>query len=138
MLLGNPADAEDALQEVFVRAMRAVDAFRGESSPMTWLYRISTNHCLNVLRANRRRRTGMEKRAADASFNSYAPPESIEDLAAIREILPAFDREIQALAVMYFLDGMSQQEVADEIGLSVPTVRKRLNQFIQRAKKRLK
>lgn len=138
MLLGNPADAEDALQEVFIRVMRARDTFRGESSPMTWLYRISTNHCLNVLRAGRRRRTGMQKRASDASFDSCTPPESVEDLAAIREILPSFDRDVQELAVLYFIDGMSQQEAANETGLSVPTVRKRLNEFIEKAKKRLK
>jgi RNA polymerase sigma-70 factor (ECF subfamily) len=138
MLLGNPADAEDALQEVFIRAMRAQDTFRGESSPMTWLYRISTNHCLNVLRAGRRRHAGMQKRASDASFDSHTSPESVEDLAAIREILPSFDRDVQELAVLYFIDGMSQQEAANATGLSVPTVRKRLNEFIEKAKKRLK
>jgi RNA polymerase sigma-70 factor (ECF subfamily) len=137
MLLGNPADAEDALQEVFIRALRARDGFRGESSPMTWLYRISTNHCLNILRAGRRRRAGMQKRAADVSFETHTPPESVEDLAVIREILPSFDRDVQELAVLYFVDGMSQQEVANETGLSVPTVRKRLNEFIGKAKKRL-
>ena len=55
-LLGNDEDAKEATQEVFLRVMRTTRAFAGESSVGTWLYRITTNHCLNTLRDKRRRR----------------------------------------------------------------------------------
>ena len=42
-LLGNDADAQDAMQEVFMKVMRSSDDFRGAASPMTWLYRVTTN-----------------------------------------------------------------------------------------------
>lgn len=53
-LMGNPQDAEDITQDVFVRAMQAYDRFRGDANPGTWLYRIAVNQCLNVRRRKRR------------------------------------------------------------------------------------
>ncbi len=50
-MLGNPADAEDLLQEIFLSAHRKLDRFRGESALGTWLYRLATNHCLDYLRS---------------------------------------------------------------------------------------
>ena len=55
-ILGDEEAAQDAAQEVFMRAMTKGHAFRGESSPVTWLYRITTNYCLNQIRDKSRRR----------------------------------------------------------------------------------
>lgn len=52
--MGNPQEAEDITQDVFVRAMQAYDRFRGDADPGTWLYRIAVNQCLNVRRRKRR------------------------------------------------------------------------------------
>ena len=52
-LLGSDADAQDAAQETFIRAWRGLGRFRGESAVSTWLYRIVTNRCLNVIAARR-------------------------------------------------------------------------------------
>src|SRR5688500_609647 len=50
-MVGNPADAEDLLQEVFLAAHRKLEGFRGESALGTWLYRLASNHCLDYLRS---------------------------------------------------------------------------------------
>ena len=50
-MVGNPADAEDLLQEIFLSAHRKLDSFRGESALGTWLYRLATNQCLDHLRS---------------------------------------------------------------------------------------
>jgi len=55
-ILGSLTDAEDAVQETLLAAWRGLDGFEGRSSPRTWLYRIATNRCLNLLRAAGRRR----------------------------------------------------------------------------------
>src|SRR3989337_1865737 len=52
-LLRDPSQAEDAMQEVFAKALQSYDGFRAESSPLTWLMKIATHHCLNLLRAER-------------------------------------------------------------------------------------
>jgi RNA polymerase sigma-70 factor (ECF subfamily) len=137
VLLGNDADAEEALQEVFVKAMRSMDGFRGESSLLTWLYRIATNHCLNMLRSRRRHREHLRQ---NQEAQTVMPAESglaiVENVSIIRELLHGVDRRSQELAILYFVDGMNQEEAARETGLSVPTVRKYLERFIQKARKR--
>src|SRR3954464_8205487 len=50
-MLGNPTDAEDLLQEIFLSAHRKLDGFRGDAAQGTWLYRLATNHCLDYLRS---------------------------------------------------------------------------------------
>jgi RNA polymerase sigma-70 factor (ECF subfamily) len=61
-LLGNPADAEDLLQEIFMAAHRKLDTFRGESALGTWLYRLATNLCLDHLRS----RSGRSSQVTDS------------------------------------------------------------------------
>src|SRR3989338_5779947 len=55
--LGNAAEADDAAQEVFIKAYRGLSGFRGGSSFSTWLYRITVNHCRDLLRSGGRGRT---------------------------------------------------------------------------------
>ena len=54
-LLGNPEDAEEATQEIFIRVFRSVGEFREQSQLTTWLYQITTNYCLNLIRDRSRR-----------------------------------------------------------------------------------
>jgi RNA polymerase sigma-70 factor, ECF subfamily len=56
-MLGSAFDAEDAVQEVMLRALRAADGFAGRSSLRSWLYRIATNVCIDMLRGRKRRAT---------------------------------------------------------------------------------
>ncbi len=135
VLLGNQADAEDALQEVYVKALHALDSFKGESSPMTWLYRIATNHCLNVIRSNKRRNIRHQRQAAFGDFPKSVSAEKMEVAAIVRQVLPRFNEKTQRMAICYFVDGMGQEEIATQEGLSVPTVRKRLKSFIAKANK---
>ena len=59
-MLASPFEAEDAVQETFIRAWKAVDSFEGRSSLRSWLYRIATNVCLDMLRSNERRARPMD------------------------------------------------------------------------------
>ncbi len=125
------------MQEVFVKAYRSLGRFRGEAAPSSWLYRISTNHCLNLLRSRKRRRRRLERQAAESALLERVDADKLEAVAAVRELLPRFDRRTQQMAIYYFVDGMSQQEVAAQVGASVPTVRKYLKKFIERANRRV-
>src|SRR5690242_5889615 len=87
-LLGDESTAWDAVQEVFMRIMRSSDAFRNQASPMTWIYRITTNYCLNVLRDGSRRRAGMLRHAAEPRELAAQSPEQKIATAELLAQLP--------------------------------------------------
>ena len=135
-LLGDEQSAWDATQDVFLKADKARAGFEGRSAWRTWLTRIATNHCLNVIRAQKVRRGKGRLAVEDLDRERSAAPKS-ERAALARGVLALFDPVTQQAAIHYFVDEMSQSEVAEAVGLSVPTVRKRLRQFVQRARQEL-
>jgi RNA polymerase sigma-70 factor (ECF subfamily) len=134
-LLGNHADAEEATQEVFIRAFRAADAFQGQSQVTTWLYRITTNYCLNQLRDRRRRRELFAEQVAPAPPGG---PPSPGDVVLLRRLLSEADEEQARAAIYVHLDGMTHEEVADLLGVSRRTVGNLLARFHEWASHRLK
>jgi RNA polymerase sigma-70 factor (ECF subfamily) len=130
-LLGDDEAAWDALQEVFVRALRTRRAFRHQSSPTTWLYRITTNYCFNVLRDAGRRRDKMRQFAPETAAN---PDRELPDLRlTIGEILARLPTELCEIAVYHHVDHMSHDEIAAVMGVSRRTIGNRLKEFQQRA-----
>ncbi len=130
-LLKDRARAEDAMQDVFARAFTNHRGFRNEASPLTWLMKIATHHCLNELRSERagwRRLFEREQRARPQHDGSH---EQMELREQVRAVLGRFDAETQAAAIHYHVDEMTLEEVAALLGRSVPTIRKRLQHFAQ-------
>ena len=144
-LLKERSKAEDAMQDVFAKALGSAAAggsggeaaFRGESSPLTWLMTIATNHCLNLIRAERapwRRKfeeqeVGRAERAALDGGGTAAGPRLFENREAVRKLLARADLETQAAAIHYYVDEMTLEEVSAVLGRSIPTIRKRLEVF---------
>jgi RNA polymerase sigma-70 factor (ECF subfamily) len=140
-LLGSAFDADDAVQETMVRAWRRQDSFEGRSSVQSWLYRIATNVCLDMLRSRRRRAVPMdldldavEWPTDDRSLTGVDPA----DVAATRDevrlalvaalrALPARQRSVLILREVL---RWSAPEVADLLGTSVASV----NSALQRAR----
>jgi RNA polymerase sigma-70 factor (ECF subfamily) len=132
-LLGDEHAAQDMVQEVFMKAIRAFETFRGESSLTTWLYQVTTNHCLNAIRDGARRRRALERRMAPVE--SVAA--SVEDRVGVDQLLQQLPRELAEVAIYYYVDQMNQDEIAQLLGISERTVRNRLRDFKEAARDRL-
>lgn len=129
-LLKDRAKAEDAMQDVFAKALVSLPAFRAEASPLTWLMKIATHHCLNLLRAERAPWHKRFRRQQEARpIGDARGPQLVEDREAVRKLLDKMDAETAAAAVHYYVDEMTLDEIAALLGRSVPTIRKRLETF---------
>ena len=136
-ILGKESDAEEAMQEVFIRALKGAEAFDGRSQISTWLYRITTNYCLNVLRNRKRRRELYEERVS-GTLPTAAQARRPEALIVVRRLLEDVPDPAWATAVSYvIMDGMSQEEAAEHLGVSRRTVGNLIDRFTQWAQERL-
>ena len=72
-MLGSPFDAEDAVQDAFVRAWRGRDRFEGRAAMRSWLYRIATNVCLDALKSRQRRMRPMDLGPSSTADSTLGP-----------------------------------------------------------------
>ena len=128
-VLKDRSKAEDAMQDVFAKALTHFASFRAEASPLTWLIKIATHHCLNILRADRAGWHARFERETRARNASDPGPQVFEMRELVAKMLSLVDPETQAVAIHYHVDEMTLEEVAVLLGRSVPTVRKRLGEF---------
>jgi RNA polymerase sigma-70 factor, ECF subfamily len=116
-LLGNRADAEDAVQRALLKAFEARESYAPRWALSTWLYRVLTNVCIDELRRRRRvlpellapRRAGTQVERAD-----------------LARALAAVPREARVLLALHYVNGLSYRELAAIRGISVNTVKSQL------------
>ncbi len=125
-LLGSAADAEDATQDAFVQAWRGLGGFRGQSAVSTWLYRIVTNRCLNMLAA-RRPIEPLEFEVASSSRDPAQVAEQHERFAAVAGAVSALPAEQRAALVLRDFEGLSYEEIAHVLGVSMAAVKGRIH-----------
>jgi len=137
--LRDDADAEDALQETYLRAIKAIGGFRGESSLATWLSRLLLHECLDRLRREGRRRDIAQMVSTDAdehveheSMNDPSPHGTPHDLAERAEVRALLERKLdelpEAFRTVFVLRGVEEMdvsEVAQCLGIPEATVRSR-------------
>lgn len=136
-LLGDRETAREATQEIFLRAVRhhkRLDPSDRDCLP--WLYRVTTNYCLNIWR-NR------ESRGAEFSFDeqldlvhSACAEKRMIAIQNIAALLAPFDDQTRAIALYTHVDGMTQEEVAQVVGLSRRTVGTKLRAFFRQIEER--
>ena len=135
--IGRQEDARDVCQETFLRAFRALPAFRGQAKFSSWLYRIALNLCRDWMR--RERRTPIVQTPEDVDLIELAaaaePSESIEDLVARKDLTRVVERAMARLPgeqrtaiILKEYHGLTFQEIADLVGCPLSTVKTRLYQ----------
>lgn len=132
-LLGDPTQAEDATHDVFLKAYRKMNQFRGDSAVRTWLYRIAINHCRNLLQTWHHRH--MVTNADDAIWetSSVATDNPLRVLETkelgqrIQKTLEALPEEYRLLLLLVADEKLSYQDVAALTGQTADAVRGKLH-----------
>jgi RNA polymerase sigma-70 factor, ECF subfamily len=130
-MLGSRAEAEEAAQEVFLRAHRGIADFRGDAKLSTWLYAIASRLCLNRLASGERRllREGEETLARIPSGHA-SPADALERSerdAALHRAIAELSDERRLVVVLRDLEGLSYEQIAAALDLELGTVRSRLH-----------
>ncbi len=136
-LCGDPARAEELVQDVFVRVWRRLDSFQGRSAFSTWLYRLATNVVLDALRAEIRRsarETPVEEPADWETPKPPAPPGLGLDLEAAIASLPTGARMV---FVLHEVEGYRHEEIAEMAGLAEGTCKAQLHRARRLLRERL-
>ena len=134
----DPAEVEDVTQEAFIKAYRALPAFRGDSAFYTWLYRIGINTAKNYLMAmGRRAPTSTEVEAEEAEgfeegeqLRDINTPESVllsnEIAETVNSTIEQLPEELRQAIQMREIEGMSYEEIAQAMNCPIGTVRSRI------------
>jgi RNA polymerase sigma-70 factor (ECF subfamily) len=122
-------EPEELVHEIFVRVLERIDSFRAESSPTTWLYRLTTNACLNRLRDDGRRAELWREHADTTLWTTPAAPADQEVLTFFRQFWHRLDDELVEVGIYYFVDAMTHAEIARIVGCSERTVGNRLERL---------
>lgn len=138
-MTSNREDAADLTQDSFIKAFSSINRFRGKSAFFTWLYRIAVNTTLSHLKRNRFRRffslENIQEEGSHAQIlETLAAKHKSEKGALISELQEKLNEALQKLSpkhrtvvVLFEIEGLSHQEIAEIVGCSVGTVRSRLH-----------
>ena len=138
-LVDDPADAADAVQEVFIKVFRKVGCFREESSLKTWIYRIAVNEARNQRRwfgRHRKREVGFDPQPGesagcgdwleDPQRSPYEITLDHETRALIEDALKEVGSSFRAALVLREIEGLSYDEIAEILEISIGTVKSRI------------
>ncbi len=153
-MLGDRAEAEDMAQEIFLKAYRGLKGFKGASRFSTWLYSITSHHCLNHLEARRRQLHHLGRGGDRPGAVGNDPPAPVDrlvdetpradalleraDLARIVQAeLAHLSEEHRLILVLRDIQGLSYEEIAQTLRLELGTVRSRLHRARMEMRARL-
>ncbi len=121
-LLGNPDEAAEAMQDVFVKLLDVEEV----RAPSSLLYIMATRHCLNLLRSKKRRPEDANGELVYQIASARDYEESSRARMLLGQLFGQNPESSRVIAVLHYLDGLTLEEVASEVGMSVSGVRKRL------------
>jgi RNA polymerase sigma-70 factor (ECF subfamily) len=129
--------AEDLIQEIFIKAYFALPSFEGQSAFYTWLFRIASNHCLDYLRKRQPLEISLDGTVDEdgemARVESFEAPDterpeaSLEEQGAMAGLLASLEPEQRLILTLRELEGYSYEELADLLNCGVNTIKSRLN-----------
>jgi len=129
-MTGNVEDARDAMQDVFISALRALRSFRGDAQLSTWIHRVAVNASLDVLRKRKRHVAQPLEEAGERPSDDVGPEDAAARAARAVEVqraLQAVSEEHRAVLVLHDLQDLDYAETAAALDIPVGTVKSRLH-----------
>jgi RNA polymerase sigma-70 factor, ECF subfamily len=129
-MTGNVEDARDAMQDVFVSALRALRSFRGDAQLSTWIHRVTVNASLDVIRKRKRHAAQPLEEAGDRPSDDVGPEDAAARAARAVEVeraLLGVREEYRAVLVLHDLQDLDYAETAAALDIPVGTVKSRLH-----------
>lgn len=135
-MLGNEEEAADAVQDIFERILMRIGSFRQDSKFSTWLFTITNNHCIDLLRKRKRLRGKVGDMPEVEVAEEIEETDWLQDQSpkAIRHILDNLSELDRVALVLMYMDEMSVKEIAAQMGLQESATKMRLKRARQRAK----
>ena len=148
-MTGNPEDAMDISQETFLKAWRTMGKYRGDCSLGSWLYRIASNLCIDLLRKNKRRQAekivslddpgedGRPMELPDLREEPQAILEREENRRAVWECLETLPEEQKLILILRDVNGLSYEEIGAAMDLELGTVKSRISRARDQLRKKM-
>jgi RNA polymerase sigma-70 factor (ECF subfamily) len=133
LYLGDATAAREATREVFARVLRNESSFRAFSDARTWLCRVTDVLCVDTLRASRARGHNAVSSDADSLEASISDDDQDSHLLA-RRLLATLEPDSLRLAVLFYVDELTEEELAQELGLSRRVVARRVSELLAHAR----
>lgn len=127
-LAGSSLDAEDVLQEVFLKAYKNIDHFQGNSNLYTWLYSIARNICIDEFRKLKKEagRSSIPVEEFELESDEFKNQNNREDILQLRRAISQLPELLRTIVVMKSIDGLSYTEISEVTGINEQTLKNRM------------
>lgn len=134
---GDKTDATELLQDVFVKAWRRLETFRGDSAFSSWLHRMAVNTMLENARSERRRTARVLSMEDTSRLPMAARSTGIDQRLEMEEAVASLPKGARLAFVLHDVEGYQHQEIAEQLGVSVGTVKAQLHRARRLLRERL-
>ena len=134
---GDKSDATELLQDVFIKAWRRLDTFRGDSAFVSWLHRLAVNTMLENARSDQRRTTRVLPMEDTSRLAGAARSSGIESRMDMESAIASLPKGARLAFVLHDVEGYQHQEIAEQLSVTVGTVKAQLHRARRLLRERL-
>lgn len=127
-LAGSEIEAEDILQETFLKAYQNLDQFEGKSNMYTWLYSIARNKCIDEFRKRKyeSNRSSIPVEEYELESDDFKTNDKQEEMKVLKEAIAQLPEILRSIVIMKSIDGLSYPEISEVTGVNEQTLKNRM------------
>ncbi|MDZ7720145.1 MAG: RNA polymerase sigma factor [Balneolaceae bacterium] len=139
-LAGSEVEAEDILQETFLKAYKNLDQFEGNSNMYTWLYSIARNKCIDEFRKRKHesKRSSVPVEEYEIESDEFKTKDQHEDVELLKKAISELPELLRSIVIMKSIDGLTYPEISKVTGVNEQTLKNRMFRARKQLAKTLK